>query len=148
MSAVDPSIRTRHGGRLRAETPEERQAAYYAKTPVPFPLVDENAFLLFKASDLIELEREHGDNYFAEVERAVLSGSGKVILDCLQLGLKLKESERVFTRMDFTPDDVTFELKAAAKPILNGMCQAIFGQSHDDLIAEAEAATQDAGGNS
>jgi len=112
---------------------------------VPFGDKLDGTYIRFNLEDLAELEDAFGDEFFNSIESGCARYSPKIIMKCLEIGLK-KDSEagnptKVWSETDLNGlQEEGFTLTDAAEPILEAVSQSWLGKSYQDLLEEAEKA--------
>lgn len=104
----------------------------------PFPEIGEGCFLCFPASAIAKLEETYGiGEYFGKIEAGVNEASGKVMIDCLSVGLYRHNAEGKREKVPFDADELQFPISASAAPILDALSLASSGKTYAELYAEA-----------
>lgn len=106
---------------------------------VPFFLAGDGAYLRFRTVDLIKLEDAYGDGWQEAVFAGLNRTSHKVMVTCLQAGLKREDGRKPYPGVDY--DDLPFAIDDAAMPIIDAITLGISGKPYAELVeARREAA--------
>lgn len=104
----------------------------------PFPQAGEGCFLCFPASAIANLEEIYGvGEYFGRIEAGVNEASGKVMIDCLSVGLFRRNAEGKREKVPFDADELDFPISDSAAPILDALSLASSGKTYAELYEEA-----------
>ncbi|MGX5777012.1 hypothetical protein [Methylorubrum zatmanii] len=106
---------------------------------VPFFLAGDGAYLRFRTADLIKLEDTYGEDWQSAVFTGLARTSHKVMVACLQAGLKQEDGRKPYSGVSF--DDLPFSIDDAATPIIDAITLGISGKPYAELVeARREAA--------
>ena len=104
----------------------------------PFPQAGEGCFLCFPAGAIAKLEEIYGlGEYFGKIEAGLNDASGKVMIDCLTVGLFVRDAAGKRVKAPFDENELVFPVSDSAGPILDALSLSTSGKTYGELIEAA-----------